>query len=69
MQFPASLRLPAIPSPIQFPALQTIAIWRARLRHRDALASLASLGPHILEDVGLNFEQVQAELKKPFWKA
>jgi uncharacterized protein YjiS (DUF1127 family) len=69
MQFPASLRLTTIHSPIQFPAIQTIAVWRARLRHREALASLAQMGSHILEDVGLNLEQVEAELKKPFWKA
>jgi uncharacterized protein YjiS (DUF1127 family) len=69
MQFPASLRLTAIQAPIQFPGHQTIAIWRRRLRHREALASLADMGPHILEDVGLNFQQVEAELKKPFWKA
>jgi uncharacterized protein YjiS (DUF1127 family) len=69
MQFPASLRLPAIHAPIQLPVLQTIAIWRGRLRHREALASLAHMGSHILEDVGLNVQQVEAELKKPFWKA
>lgn len=69
MQFPASLRLTAIPTPIQFHALHTIAVWRGRLRHREALAALARLGPHILEDVGMTVEQVEAELKKPFWKA
>jgi uncharacterized protein YjiS (DUF1127 family) len=69
MQFPASLRLTAFPAPVQFPAFQTVALWRGRLRRREALASLARLGPHILDDVGLTVEQVEAELKKPFWKA
>jgi uncharacterized protein YjiS (DUF1127 family) len=68
MQFSASLRLSAIGPVSHIPALHTIGVWRCRLRHREALASLAKMGPHILEDVGLNAEQVEAELRKPFWK-
>lgn len=69
MQFPAALRLPAIGPAAHVPALHTIATWRSRLRHREALALLARMGPHILDDVGLNPEQVEAELRKPFWRA
>lgn len=49
--------------------LETIAAWRSRLRHREGLALLACKDIHILQDVGLTPELLQAELKKPFWKA
>lgn len=43
----------------------TINEWFARSAGRKQLAKLS---PHMLRDIGLEPFQVQAELRKPFWK-
>lgn len=40
--------------------------WDARLRTRRALASLE---PHLLDDVGLTSDEALREAYRPFWRA
>ena len=48
--------------------VRTMVLWRLRLRHRQSLALLACKDIHMLQDVGLSPELLEAELSKPFWK-
>ena len=75
MQLAYPFRLLASPSMIQGAAamrntawVRTMVLWRARLRHRQSLALLACKDIHMLQDVGLSPELLEAELSKPFWK-
>ena len=69
MQSLALFRLSAPATLLRMPAVNTLKVWRGRLRHREALFLLSRKGVHILEDVGLSAAQVEAELRKPFWRA
>ncbi|MEM9762088.1 MAG: DUF1127 domain-containing protein [Pseudomonadota bacterium] len=44
--------------------LERVAFWMERARTRR---SLAALNEHQLKDIGLTAEDVDAELRKPFW--
>jgi uncharacterized protein YjiS (DUF1127 family) len=46
----------------------TIAIWRERIRLRWELAEMARDNPHLIDDIGLTRQQVEAEIAKPFWR-
>ncbi len=39
--------------------------WRQNYRTRKQLADLP---PHLVKDIGLEPDQVNAELRKPFWR-
>lgn len=41
-------------------------LWQERVRQRH---ELSLLDDHILQDIGLTREQVEAEARKPFWRA
>ncbi|MGE7467871.1 DUF1127 domain-containing protein [Bosea sp. NPDC003192] len=45
-----------------------LAIWRERIRVRWKLAQMAQENPHLLKDIGLTTQQVEAEIAKPFWR-
>ncbi len=40
--------------------------WRYRSRHRRALAELDD---YMLRDIGLTRREIEAEARKPFWRA
>jgi uncharacterized protein YjiS (DUF1127 family) len=46
----------------------TIRLWRDRARQRQALAQLTELGPHLLRDIGISYEEARRESEKPFWR-
>lgn len=48
----------------QLPALLTL--WHRRARQR---LELTKLDDHLLDDIGLTREEVEAEARKPFWRA
>lgn len=43
----------------------TLSLWQLRIETRN---QLVQLDDRLLEDIGLTFSQVQAEIAKPFWK-
>jgi uncharacterized protein YjiS (DUF1127 family) len=43
----------------------TLAVWRERVRQRQALHDLDD---RLLKDIGLTRDQVEAEWDKPFWR-
>lgn len=45
--------------------IQHIKLWKSRSRQRKVLANLDQ---RLLDDIGLNHQQVQEEIAKPFWK-
>lgn len=46
-----------------------IATWRERLRIRWELEQKSTYNPHLIDDIGLTKQQVEAEIAKPFWQA
>lgn len=44
------------------------ATWHERMRARWKLARMAQENPHLLKDVGLTKQQVEAETAKRFWQ-
>ena len=40
-----------------------------RLRYRRDLRRLLELSPHLLNDIGLNVDDVRSECGKPFWRS
>mgnify|MGYP003452937210 CR=1 FL=1 len=61
----ASTRQPAIPHGILNGMVVTVLSWRRRYRAR---ATLARLDAHLLRDIGIGQQDVQAECSKPFWR-
>jgi uncharacterized protein YjiS (DUF1127 family) len=51
-------------SPVLYRLIDTMGIWTARWRQRQALAELDD---HLLDDVGLSREQARRDASKPFW--
>jgi uncharacterized protein YjiS (DUF1127 family) len=50
-------------------ALQSlIGTWRERIRVRRALRQMSKANPHLIDDIGLTRQQVEAEIAKPFWQ-
>lgn len=47
-------------------AVELVMLWQARAAQRR---TLAELDDHLLEDVGLNRAEVEAEIGKRFWQA
>jgi uncharacterized protein YjiS (DUF1127 family) len=47
-------------------ALETVALWRARVQGRRRLQDLDE---HLLKDIGLTRARAFAEGQKPFWRA
>jgi len=45
---------------------ETVSRWFDRFNQR---ISLQDLDDYLLQDIGKTIEQVEAELRKPFWKA
>ena len=45
-----------------------IHLWMQRARQRQALADLTELGPHLLRDIGISYEEARLESEKPFWR-
>lgn len=43
-------------------------LWRERLSYRSELRRLLKVGPHMIRDVGLAWEDANLEAKKPFWQ-
>jgi uncharacterized protein YjiS (DUF1127 family) len=43
----------------------TIRLWMQRARQRQALAEL---GPHLLRDIAVSYEEARREARKPFWQ-
>ncbi|MCA1404451.1 DUF1127 domain-containing protein [Ensifer sp. IC3342] len=49
--------------------LQSIlATWDERIRFRWDLEQKAKDNPHLIDDIGLTKDQVEAEIAKPFWR-
>ncbi len=46
-----------------------LARWRRRMEHRAVLARLIETSPHLVDDLGLNPNDVAEEVRKPFWRA
>ncbi|WP_181170928.1 DUF1127 domain-containing protein [Mesorhizobium sp. B2-1-3] len=42
--------------------------WRERIRFRWELERMSKDNPHLIDDIGLTRQQVEAELAKPFWQ-
>ena len=64
---PLSLILKPLP---QVSYLKMIwAEWQRRRRYRLDLKRLLSVGPHMIEDIGLSLEDACREIAKPFWQA
>ena len=49
--------------------LPPLAEWRQRRQFRTDLRRLLKVGPHMIEDIGLDQEEAQDEITKPFWRA
>ena len=47
----------------------TWAEWRRRRRYRTDLKRLLLVGPYMIVDIGLTFEEAREEIAKPFWLA
>jgi uncharacterized protein YjiS (DUF1127 family) len=45
-----------------------IATWRWRIRFRWELEQKSKANPHLIDDIGLTRQQVEAEIAKPFWQ-
>jgi uncharacterized protein YjiS (DUF1127 family) len=45
-----------------------IHLWMQRARQRQALADLTELGPHLLRDIGISYQEARFESEKPFWR-
>jgi uncharacterized protein YjiS (DUF1127 family) len=45
-----------------------IATWRWRIRFRWELQQKSKDNPHLIDDIGLTTQQVEAEVDKPFWQ-
>lgn len=45
-----------------------IATWGERIRFRWDLAQRSKANPHLIDDIGLTKQQVEAEIVKPFWR-
>jgi uncharacterized protein YjiS (DUF1127 family) len=45
-----------------------IHLWTQRARQRQALADLTELGPHLLRDIGISYQEARLESEKPFWR-
>ena len=43
-------------------------LWRKRRLYRRELVRLLVVGPHMISDIGLTFEQALAEADRPFWR-
>ena len=53
-----------------FAALRNLmATWSWRSRFRRDLAHKSKDEPHLIDDIGLTRQQVEAETVKPFWQA
>ena len=48
-----------------FSVMNTLQVWMSRHEQRK---QLALLDQHQLNDIGLNWMDVKAEIEKPFWK-
>ena len=49
--------------------LDTINTWEERKRFRWELDEMARVNPHLIDDIGLTKDELEAEIAKPFWKA
>jgi uncharacterized protein YjiS (DUF1127 family) len=49
--------------------LDIINVWEERKRFRWELEEMAKTAPHLIADIGLTKEELEAEVAKPFWKA
>jgi uncharacterized protein YjiS (DUF1127 family) len=65
------MRLAKVPG--RRPTLSTprnmLATWRWRRRFRWELEDRLRADPHLIDDIGLTRQQVEAEIAKPFWRA
>jgi len=71
-----ALQLPVVPCQGRWPVatlLRKIDAGLAELRRRRSkrreLRRLLGVGPHMIADVGLDYEAALAESRKPFWRA
>ena len=46
-----------------------MATWDERKRFRRELEQMSKDNPHLVDDIGLTKQQVEAEIAKPFWQA
>ena len=49
-----------------FNPLRTLQIWHERIRERSTLSYLSD---ETLDDIGISRAEIDAEARKPFWKA
>jgi uncharacterized protein YjiS (DUF1127 family) len=49
--------------------LRLPAVWIQRTRQRRELLGLLGQSQHVLQDIGLQRDQMSREALKPFWKA
>ena len=64
-----SALMPGIVSPLDH-LYRTISRYhqlQKRIRFRSDLRRLLKVGPYMIEDIGLNLDEVLHELSKPFW--
>ncbi|MGX1788780.1 DUF1127 domain-containing protein [Bosea sp. NPDC055332] len=60
--------LSSISHPVCMEPRGILVTWRERIRTRWKLAQMAQENPHLLKDIGLTTQQVEAEIAKPFWR-
>lgn len=51
------------------PVVELFAAWTRRMRNRRELEMLLHYPESQLRDIGITREQIQAEIRKPFWIA
>jgi uncharacterized protein YjiS (DUF1127 family) len=50
------------------PPLHALRLWRLRRRFRADLRRLSEVGPHLIDDIGLDLKEAAEEIGKPFWR-
>jgi uncharacterized protein YjiS (DUF1127 family) len=53
---------------VRAPWLRVLASWIERSRQRRALHDIATMSPHILNDIGVTRLAALEEAEKPFWR-
>jgi len=42
--------------------------WRRRRDYRNELKRLLRVGPYMIADIGLSFDEARSEIQKPVWR-
>jgi uncharacterized protein YjiS (DUF1127 family) len=64
-----SVALAEVPRRLLATLRSIIVTWEERKRFRWDLEQRSNADPHLIDDIGLTRQQVEAEIAKPFWRA